>query len=140
MDSMTLLQEVRNSLAGHAARTGETIDQFFTRQVHERVQGERLLPKQTVPGWTNLRLVDGLVVVHAEQWPLEALDFKPPWHSSLVSSSHHQSPVVFRGWGYKCLVDGQSRVNIWNQLRGPSPYRVLVVEPRKALDNPFPSA
>jgi hypothetical protein len=137
---MTLLEEVRASLAAHAARTGETIDRFFTRQVHERVRGQRLPAKQTVPGWPNIRLVDGLVVVHAEQWPLEALDFKPPWHLHVVSSSHHQSPVVFRGWGYKCLVDGQSRVNIWNQSRQLGPYRMLVVEPRKALANPFPSA
>ncbi len=133
---MTLLDEVKDALRWHARRKGIRLDEWFTQQVHERVRGHRL--GKLAPGWASVRLEDEQVRVLDGRWPLERLQEFPRWHAKDEPKRADPPVVVFRGWGVQCLIDGQTRVNLWGKTTNVGPHRVLVVEPRLHLAEPFP--
>jgi len=133
-----LLEEVKALLIRHARNRGESIEQFFNRQLHERILGRRLgEPMQNV---RLLRLSDDEVNILEELWSLEQLKVFPQWHRNENPARTDVPLIVFRGWDRVFLIDGQSRVNRWSARCDKGPHRVLVIEPQSHVTNPFPSA
>ena len=136
-DQRCLLQEIEALLTWHAGDR-ESIEQFFNRQLHERIIGHRLdTPLLNV---RPLRLADHEVNILEEFWSNEQLKVFPRWHEKENPSRIDVPLIVFRGWDGVFLIDGQSRVNRWCATRDMGPHRVLVIEPQSHVTNPFPHA
>lgn len=130
-----LFRELLDVLGSQAA--GEPLGRFVTRQLHERVSGERLdKPRQD---WAHVRISEDEIDVEAESWPLEELLKFPKWHPRDKPRRVDVALVVFRGWGQECLIDGQTRVNFWQAQGAAGPHRVLVMKPRRDVADPFPN-
>jgi len=136
-DQAHLLQEIKALLTWHAGDR-ESIEQFFNRQLHERIIGRRL--DKPLPNVRPLRLSDDEVNILEEFWSYEQLKVLPRWHKKENPSRTDVPLIVFRGWGGVFLIDGQSRVNRWSATCDKGPHRVLVIEPQSHVTNPFPSA
>ena len=134
--TLTLLEEAIYFLGLQA--DPEPVDRFFTRQLHERVCLLRL--KAPVPGWAKVELDDGRVAVLEERWSLGQLLAIPPRHARSRPQFSEPPLIIFRGWGRTELIDGQARVNRWTAESHGGPHRVLVVQPREELEEPFPHA
>lgn len=131
---MAPLDELKEILKWHAWR--EPLNTWFTRQLHERVAGHRLeAPKAK---WAHVRLAAHAVQVVEEQWPLERLA-RFQFHDRDQPTKDDVALVVFRGWGQECLIDGQTRVNLWRKRTDAGPHRVLVVQPNFTVTTPFPA-
>jgi hypothetical protein len=130
-----MLEKLEAVLKPHAMRTGETIEQFFNRQLHERIVGERLA--QPVANVRLLQLSNAEVNIVEELWSTGQLKVFPPWHTINKPAQTDVPLVVFRGWSKLYLIDGQKRVNLWISTENSEPHRVLVVEPKANVSNPF---
>ena len=135
---MTPLEELVPLLQWHSERKRQSLDDWFHRQVHERVSGERL--KKPKDGWARVRLTHDEVDVSEERWPLEHLERLGKFHDLDKPSGPEEALVVFRGWGRTLLIDGQKRVNYFHKTRRDGEHRVLVVQPRTERADPFPGA
>ena len=133
--TLTLLEEAIYFLGLQA--DPEPVDRFFTRQLHERVCLLRL--KAPVPDWARVTLEEGFVTVIEEHWSLGELLAIPPRHPRSRPQFTDPPLIIFRGWGRTELIDGQSRVNRWTAESEGGPHRVLVVQPREELPDPFPA-
>lgn len=133
----TLLDELNEVLKWHAG-TKESLDQFFNRALHERVSNKRLPKGKHQPGWETAQLSEAEVIVCDELWTLEELLQFSQWHERAQPARTNVPVVVFRGWGQRCLIDGQTRINRWRKLGDTGPHRVLVVEPVREVMDPFP--
>jgi hypothetical protein len=133
---VSLFDELAAALKGQL-HPGEGLDDFFTRVVHKQVLREQLWAPRN--DWAQIKLVDEMVTVSAENWTNDDLRRLRPWHDRKKPvTPPHRPIVVFRGWGQELLIDGQNRVNLWLADGVPGPHRVLVVAPRKEHPNPFP--
>jgi len=133
-DQPNLLEEMKAVLKPHTG-SKESIEQFFNRQLHERIVGERL--DQPMPTVRLLQLSDYEVDVLEESWSNAQLKTFPPWHTRKNPVRTDVPLIVFRGWGKLCLIDGQKRVNLWIATENDGPHRVLVVEPHSNVTDPF---
>jgi hypothetical protein len=129
-----MLDELKAVLKWHCSN-GETIDQFFNRQMHERILDRRLT--QPLADIRHLQLSDEEVTVKEELWSIEQFKVFPRWHTLQKPARTDIPLVVFRGWKRLLLIDGQSRINLWTDTRNDGPHRVLVVEPKSDVADPF---
>jgi len=134
MSKPSMLDELKSVLAPHTSPR-ESIDQFFNRQLHERIVRNRL--DQPLPDVRLLQLTHAEVNIFEEFWPTAQLKAFPPWHTNIKPAQTDVPLVVFRGWGKVCLIDGQTRVNLWNSTGNNGPHRILVVEPKSDVPDPF---
>ncbi len=121
-----LLEEVIKLLSWHVSPGGETVDTFFTRQLHERIRGKPLDKPEAGLEWVKL-IPEGVRVLE-ESWSLDRLMEFSQFHerSEPVAAG---SPLIVYRHGVSCyLIDGQNRVNRWRQNMVRGPHRVLVVE------------
>ena len=133
-----LLDELKAVLEPHTRTTGETIEQFFNRQLHERIVDHRL--DQPLPNVRLLQLSDAEVNILEELWSTAQLKGFPLWHKKIRPAKTDVPLVVFRGWGKLCLIDGQTRVNLWSAVGNNESHRVLIVEPQSTIIDPFGTA
>ena len=133
--SHIMLAELKAVLKWHC-RNGETIEQFFNRQLHERIVDHRLT--EPVGNVRSLQLSDEEVNVVEEFWATAELFKKfPPWHKRKNPARTDMPIVVFRGWERLLLIDGHSRINLWTATGNDGPHRMLVVEPKSDVIDPF---
>jgi hypothetical protein len=134
MSKPSMLDELKSVLAPHTSQT-ESIDQFFNRQLHERIAGHRR--DHPLPNVRLLQLSNTEVNILEEFWPTAQLKDFPSWHTRIKPARTDAPLIVFRGWGRLCLIDGQTRVNSWIDTGNNGPHRVLVIEPRDNITDPF---
>jgi hypothetical protein len=133
-----LFEELLPLLRWHADRKGESLDDWFNRQLHERVAGKRL--SRPVDGWARVRLSSGDVNVSEERWSLERLANFEAFHQLDQPVRPEEALAVFRGWGREVLIDGQKRVNYRLKKQIDGEHRVFIIEPQNHQANPFPGA
>src|SRR5213594_531993 len=93
---MDFLTEVKERLQVHAQGVGETVDEFFNRQLTERITGQRIAPRSAVFGRTTLRLTAAHVEVVEEFWFCDQLRLLPRWHDRQCPSSEERPIILFR--------------------------------------------
>ncbi len=132
MGQAELLRELELSLQGHLQKD-ESVENFFNRQLQERVSGEKLDGLKL--GIQLLRLSAEVVEVCDEEWHLDRLIPIAKWHTRTLTASEGRPLVIFRGWGMTHLIDGNNRVNIWKSRGDLGPHRSLIVTPRPGVAN-----
>jgi hypothetical protein len=105
------LDQLKAILQWHADRKNQSLDDWFTRQLHERVLGKRL--SAPIEGWARVRLEEKEVKVTEERWSLEELLKLAGWNQVMKPQRTDIPLVIFRGWGQECLIDGNNRLNLW---------------------------
>ena len=134
-DTPHLLDELKAVLDPHARKTGESIEQFFNRQLHERIVNDRLA--KPLGNVRSLQLSYEEINVIEESWSNAQLSAFTQWHQIKVPARSDVPLIVFRGWGKLCLIDGQKRINMWTSTRNDGPHRILIVEPKSDVRDPF---
>src|SRR5947209_2839804 len=102
----SLLDEVKSLMKWHADQisTPETVEEFFNRQLQERILCRQLGKPE--PSLRRLQLSDAEVRVLDERWQLRQITFFVPWHDQANPNRLDVPLIVFRGWDRKCLIDG----------------------------------